>query len=247
MKDLRERLIEKKKNLPQAVIYCRVSTQMQVGPGHYSISMQRELCSKYAEENNIPIRGIFIDEGKSGTSRKGREKLEEALLALKTGDYFIVYHLTRLARSIRDGLEILDYIKSQECEFISITQNFNTSTSGGKLMLNIMLSFAEFEAENTRERIVDGLNERKRQGKFIGRIPYGYMDNGEGLLIPNNDDYEILIELVDMREKNKLSFAKICKILNESNKMKKDKLDNLSPWYPSTVRSAYCSYKKLNP
>lgn len=230
---------------PKAVIYCRVSTKMQTGADHYSLGMQETACRRYADYHEIPVKGVFKDEGKSGTSMNGRASLQDALSSLRDGDYFLVYSITRLARSIRDGLEIIDYIKKEKCNFVSVTEQIDTSTASGQLQLNIMLAMGQFEAESTREKIKDALEERKRSGKFIGRIPYGFMDDGYGTLIKHPENYPLVEYLVKLIDDDDMSYGRVSLTLNEEERKRKDKYGTAIPWWPSSVKSVYESFKKI--
>ena len=138
------------------VAYCRVSSSGQ------SLELQREqLLAAGCEE--------LFEEKRSGTSTEGRDQLEAALRFVRKGDTFVVTRLDRLARSMTDLRRIVDALADKGVGFRVLQQPIDTTTSEGRLLLNILGSFAEFETEIRKERQMDGIAKAKAEGKYRGR------------------------------------------------------------------------------
>lgn len=112
----------------------------------------------------------IFEEKVSGTSQRGRFKLAEALDYVRDGDTFVVTRLDRLARSVSDLREIVDRLTAKEVAFKAIQQGaIDTSTSGGRLMLNLLGAVAEFETDLRRERQMEGIEKARAAGRYRGR------------------------------------------------------------------------------
>jgi DNA invertase Pin-like site-specific DNA recombinase len=135
--------------------YARVSTQEQ--ETHTQIDALRKAGVDF-----------FYEEKKSGADTK-RPELEKALSQLQPGDTLVVYKLDRVARSLRHFLKILDRINAQGAQFKSLTETIDTSTAAGRMMMQIVAAFAEFELEMIRERTKAGLHAAMRRGSKPGR------------------------------------------------------------------------------
>lgn len=113
---------------------------------------------------------IFAEK-KTGTTKEGREQLESALQYVREGDVFVVCRLDRLARSITDLRLIVDQLEAKGVAFRCLQQGaIDTTRSEGRLLLNILASFAEFEADIRRERQQEGINRAKADGRYRGRV-----------------------------------------------------------------------------
>lgn len=112
---------------------------------------------------------IFAEK-KSGTTKEGREQLDLALKFVRKGDVFVVCRLDRLARSMTDLRQIVDQLNAKGVDFRCLQQGaIDTTRSEGRLLLNILASFAEFETDIRRERQMDGIAKAKAAGKYRGR------------------------------------------------------------------------------
>jgi DNA invertase Pin-like site-specific DNA recombinase len=138
--------------------YARVSSTGQ------SLEVQREqLRAAGCEE--------IFEEKRSGTSTEGREQLEAAMRFVRKGDVFLVCRLDRLARSLTDLRRIIDDLGHRNVGFRCLQQHIDTTSSEGRLMLNILASFAEFETDIRKERQRDGITRAKEDGRYRGRPP----------------------------------------------------------------------------
>jgi DNA invertase Pin-like site-specific DNA recombinase len=135
--------------------YARVSTQEQ--ETHTQIDALRKAGVDFV-----------FEEKKSGADTK-RAELEKALSLLQPGNTLVVYKLDRVARSLRHFLKILDRINAQGAQFKSLTETIDTSTADGRMMMQIVAAFAEFELEMIRERTKAGLHAAMRRGSKPGR------------------------------------------------------------------------------
>lgn len=158
------------------VIYVRVSTQEQAKEG-YSIKEQIDRLTKYAEAHGWIVVKVYTDAGHSGATME-RPALKEMLADVKKGgiDKVVVYKLDRLSRSQKDTLNIIeDYLLKNNCDFESMNEKFDTSTSFGRAMVGILAVFAQLEREQIKERMSMGMEARIKEGKFRGGIvPFGY-------------------------------------------------------------------------
>src|SRR5579864_3359730 len=122
------------------------------------------------------LRGKYDDGGFSGgnTDRPALQRLLEDIRAGKL-DVIVVYKVDRLTRSLADFAKLVELFDKHSVSFVSVTQQFNTTTSMGRLTLNVLLSFAQFEREVTSERIRDKISASKRKGLWVGgMVPLGY-------------------------------------------------------------------------
>jgi DNA invertase Pin-like site-specific DNA recombinase len=111
-------------------------------------------------------------ETRSGTTTDGREQLELALSYARDGDVFVVTRLDRLARSISDLRQIVDTLSAKGVQFKALQQGaIDTTTSNGRLMLNLLAAFAEFETDLRKERQREGIEKAKKEGRYTGRKP----------------------------------------------------------------------------
>ncbi|HXQ10581.1 MAG TPA: recombinase family protein [Caulobacteraceae bacterium] len=164
----------------RCAIYTRKSTEEGLEQGFNSLHAQREACAAYilsqAGEGWQAVGTIYDDGGFSGGSMD-RPALAHLLADIGRGqiDVVVVYKVDRLTRSLADFAKIVEIFDARGVSFVSVTQAFNTTTSMGRLTLNVLLSFAQFEREVTGERIRDKIAASKTKGlRMGGRPPLGY-------------------------------------------------------------------------
>jgi site-specific DNA recombinase len=172
-----------KASLPKSVrcaIYTRVSTEQGLDQDFNSLDAQYEAASAYIKSQThagwTQTRSRYDDGGYSGgsTDRPDLQRLLEDIRARKI-DVIVVYKVDRLTRSLADFAKLVELFDSHGVSFVSVTQQFNTTTSMGRLTLNVLLSFAQFEREVTSERIRDKIAASKRKGIWVGgNLPLGY-------------------------------------------------------------------------
>jgi site-specific DNA recombinase len=164
----------------RCAIYTRVSTEQGLDQDFNSLDAQYEAASAYiksqAHAGWTQIRSRYDDGGYSGgsTDRPDLQRLLEDIRARKI-DVIVVYKVDRLTRSLADFAKLVELFDAHGVSFVSVTQQFNTTTSMGRLTLNVLLSFAQFEREVTSERIRDKVAASKRKGIWVGgNLPLGY-------------------------------------------------------------------------
>ncbi len=174
----------------RCAIYTRVSTDQGLDQEFNSLDAQYEASSAYiksqAHAGWTLIRSRYDDGGYSGgsTDRPDLQLLLDDVRARKI-DVIVVYKVDRLTRSLADFAKLVELFDAHGVSFVSVTQQFNTTTSMGRLTLNVLLSFAQFEREVTSERIRDKIAASKRKGLWVGGpLPLGYeMEDGKVVII----------------------------------------------------------------
>jgi site-specific DNA recombinase len=164
----------------RCAIYTRVSTDHGLDQEFNSLDAKYDAASAYiksqAHAGWTLIRSRYDDGGYSGgsTDRPDLQRLLDDIRARKI-DVIVVYKVDRLTRSLADFAKLVELFDAQGVSFVSVTQQFNTTTSMGRLTLNVLLSFAQFEREVTSERIRDKIAASKRKGLWVGGpLPLGY-------------------------------------------------------------------------
>jgi len=173
----------------RCAIYCRKSSEEGLEQDFNSLDAQREACAAYiksqASEGWRLVRDRYDDGGISGGTLE-RPGLKRLLADVAGGqiDIVVVYKVDRLTRSLLDFAKLVEAFDRAGTSFVSITQSFSTTTSMGRLTLNMLLSFAQFEREVTAERIRDKIAASKAKGMWMGGTPpIGYRPNGRSLAI----------------------------------------------------------------
>ena len=175
--------------MTKAALYVRVSTDAQYEEG-YSVDAQKEKLEAYCKLKDIDDYDFYVDGGWTGSNihRPEMERMIEDIKENKISTV-IVYKLDRLSRSQKDTIFLLeDVFIPHNCNFISLNENFDTTTPYGKAMIGILSVFAQLERENIRERTRMGMYERVKSGLWMGggRVPFGYdYDKEKNILVPN--------------------------------------------------------------
>lgn len=173
----------------RCAIYTRTSTEEGLGQDFNSLDAQAEACAAFIKsqvsEGWVRFGEVYDDGGYSGGSME-RPAFKRLLADIAAGriDVVVVYKVDRLTRSLSDFARIMDVLDKAGASFVSVTQAFNTTTSMGRLTLNVLLSFAQFEREVTGERIRDKFAASKAKGMWMGgKPPLGYEPSGRSLVI----------------------------------------------------------------
>jgi site-specific DNA recombinase len=177
----------------RCAIYTRKSTEHNLDLTFTSLDAQREACEAYiksqAHEGWTLVRDRFHDGGLSGASldRPALQILLDQVRARRI-DIIVVYKVDRLTRSLADFAKLVELFDEHEVSFVSVTQSFNTTSSMGRLTLNVLLSFAQFEREVIGERVRDKIAASKRKGIWVGGpVPLGYRSVGKKLEIVSDE------------------------------------------------------------
>jgi site-specific DNA recombinase len=173
----------------RCAVYTRKSTEDGLEQDFNSLHAQREACEAYirsqASEGWQLIKEHYDDGGISGATMQ-RPALKHLLADIAEGkvDIVVVYKIDRLTRSLMDFARMVELFDKNQVSFVSVTQQFNTTTSMGRLTLNVLLSFAQFEREVTAERIRDKIAASKKKGMWMGGPPpLGYDVENRQLVI----------------------------------------------------------------
>lgn len=190
----------------RCAIYTRKSSEEGLDQAFNSLHAQREACEAYvksqAGEGWVVHPVIYDDGGISGGTME-RPALKQLLADIDRGliDIVVVYKVDRLTRSLMDFAKIVDRFDARSVSFVSVTQAFNTTNSMGRLTLNVLLSFAQFEREVTGERIRDKIAQSKAKGMWMGgALPVGYDTPTDPLtraLVVNPQQAELVRHLFD--------------------------------------------------
>ncbi len=175
------------KTVIRCAIYTRKSSDEGLDQEFNSLDAQYEACSAYIasqkHEGWKRLADRFDDGGISGGTLE-RPALQRLMAEIDAGriDMVVVYKIDRLTRALADFVRLVERLDAKGCSFVSVTQAFNTSTSMGRLTLNVLLSFAQFEREVTAERIRDKIAASKKKGLWMGGIaPLGYSPHPDSL------------------------------------------------------------------
>jgi DNA invertase Pin-like site-specific DNA recombinase len=181
----------------RCAIYTRVSTDERLDMEFNSLDAQREAALAYIQsqkhEGWLLVGDRYDDGGFSGGSMD-RPALQRLLRDVESGriDVIVVYKVDRLSRSLTDFARIVEVFEKNKASFVSITQQFNTTTSMGRLTLNILLSFAQFEREVIGERIRDKFAASRRKGMWMGGMPPLGYDVRDRKLVRNETEAELV-------------------------------------------------------
>ncbi len=177
----------------RCAIYTRKSTEEGLGQSFNSLDAQREACAAYIlsqrHEGWSELSDRYDDGGFSGGSME-RPGLQQLIADIRAGriDVVVVYKVDRLTRAPSDFAKLVEIFDGARVSFVSVTQAFNTTSSMGRLTLNVLLSFAQFEREVTAERIRDKVAASKRKGMWMGgAVPMGYEAKDKALVVEEGE------------------------------------------------------------
>ena len=195
--------------------YVRVSSIGQAIDG-ISLDAQRSKIQQWRELNGYLLHNVYCDEGLSGKKASNRPGLQRALSEIQEGDVLVFYSLSRLARSIKDTLSISDYLKSRKANFVSLSENIDTTSAAGQMVFHILAVMNEFERDQISERTKFALRYKKARGeKTGGHTPFGY-DCVDGKLIPNGEEQAVISKIVKLRGRGH-SMHNIASKLNDAS------------------------------
>jgi site-specific DNA recombinase len=177
----------------RCAIYTRKSTEHGLEQEFNSLDAQREACEAYikshASQGWKVLPQQYDDPAYSG-GNLDRPALKKLLADIEAGriDVVVVYKIDRLTRSLADFAKLVEAFDARSISFVAVTQQFNTTTSMGRLTLNVLLSFAQFERELSSERVRDKIAASRRKGKWTGgTVPLGYVAQDKKLVINKTD------------------------------------------------------------
>ena len=177
----------------RCAVYTRKSSEEGLEQEFNSLRAQREACEAFIKsqrhEGWVCLAACYDDGGFSGATMD-RPALQQLLADITAGrvDTVVVYKIDRLTRSLADFAKIVEILDARGASFVSVTQQFNTTTSMGRLTLNVLLSFAQFEREVIGERIRDKIAASKKKGMWMGGVlPLGYRAQDSKLIIVDSE------------------------------------------------------------
>ena len=184
----------------RCAIYTRKSSEEGLEQAFNSLDAQREACTAFIlsqkHEGWAVCPTLYDDGGFSGGTME-RPALQRLLADIGAGrvDVVVVYKIDRLTRSLYDFVKIVEAFDARGVSFVSITQQFNTTTSMGRLTLNVLLSFAQFEREVAGERIRDKIAASKKKGMWMGGLPSLGYDVKNRKLVVNEDEARTVLHI----------------------------------------------------
>ncbi|MGO4386768.1 recombinase family protein [Microvirga sp. 2YAF29] len=186
----------------RCAIYTRKSHEEGLEQEFNSLNAQREACEAYIvsqRQEGWTVLPTFYDDGGISGATMQRPALQRLLTDIADGkiDVVVVYKVDRLTRSLADFAKIVEIFDAKQVSFVSVTQAFNTTSSMGRLTLNVLLSFAQFEREVTGERIRDKIAASKRKGMWMGGLPPLGYDVKERKLVVNETEAQTVRHIFD--------------------------------------------------
>ncbi len=227
--------------ISRAAIYTRVSTEDQAKEG-FSLDAQLEKLRSYCKARDWEIAGEYVDDGYSGRNVK-RPAYHKMIEEIKRWDTLLVIKMDRIHRNSKNFMMMMEYLKKEGKEFVSMTESLDTSTAMGRFVMDIIQRIAQLESEQIGERVYIGMEQKaKTNGGVLGfNIPYGY-DYINGKLIINQNE-SIYVKNIFQNYLNGISMKKIADKLN--SKSVPTKLNKT--WRNQTVsvilkNPVYCGY-----
>jgi len=206
----------------RCAIYTRKSNEDGLEQTFNSLHAQRAMCESYiasfASEGWTALPTDYTDAGITGGTME-RPGLQQLLADIEAGrvDVVVIYRLDRLSRSLRDFLNMMEAFDRRHVSFASVTERIDTTSSAGRLFLNMLLSFAQFEREVAAERIRDKIATAKRKGKYVGGRPLlGYDVDREKMRLMINEEEAKLVRHIFQRFCQVGSCMKVAHELNAS-------------------------------
>ena len=217
--------------------YVRVSSEISKIKGN-SINNQINKVNNFCNLNDYELVDVLKDEGKSGMEFSKRDGYLELINRCKTENIngVVVYCLSRLGRRMKDIIDVMELFNKNDIEFYSVKENINNKDIMGKLMMNILMSFNEFEVDNIRERIIDVKRNNKENGLVYGKLMFGKDKDGK-LLINNVSEMKVVSYMKGLRSKG-WSYFRISDRLNEKGIVSKSG----GKWYGMSVSNVLSYY-----
>ena len=217
--------------------YVRVSSEISKIKGN-SINNQINKVNDFCNLNDYELVDVLKDEGKSGMEFSKRDGYLELINRCKSENIngVVVYCLSRLGMRMKDIIDVMEMFNKNDIEFYSVKENINNKDIMGKLMMNILMSFNEFEVDNIRERIIDVKRNNKENGLVYGKLMFGKDKNGK-LLIDNISEMKVVSYMKGLRSKG-WSYFRISDRLNEKGIVSKSG----GKWYGMSVSNVLSYY-----
>jgi site-specific DNA recombinase len=195
--------------------YVRVSTDKQAGQG-ISLDAQAERIRALATVHGLALADVLVDAGESAASldRPALAKLL-AMVDDRQVSTVIVAKLDRLTRSVRDLADMLERFERRDVALMSVSESLDTRSAAGRLVLNVMMSVAQWEREAIGERTREALRHKRAQGQRVGNVPYGYCLADDGRRLERLDDEQNVLATIRALHGDGRSLRSIASELNE--------------------------------
>jgi len=199
----------------KAIGYVRVSTEMQAADG-VSLEAQEAKIRAWAEFSDADLLAVYGDAGVSGCSAAKRPEFLAAVeLACREKAALVVYSLSRFARNTREGLDLIERLTRAGADLVSLSERIDTTSAAGKMMVTMLLGFAQMERDLASERTTCAMAHKKAKGERVGTIPYGYHLAADGVnLEPDTAEQAMIAEARALRAAG-LSLRKVGERLAE--------------------------------
>ena len=236
--------------IKRCAVYTRKSTEKGLEQEYNSLDAQRESAEdfiKSQKNNGWQLLPEHYDDGGYSGGTTERPALKRLMEDIKAGgiDIIVVYKLDRLSRSLLDFMNLAEFFEQHNVSVISVTQDINTSTSSGRMMLNILMTFCQFEREILVERIKDKIAGAKRRGKFCGGVPVlGYSVEDKRLMI-NSTEAKLIREIFTTYTKLGSGFN-VARILNNKGCHTKSWTSKKGKFYSGRKFAPKDIYRVLN-
>ncbi len=237
-----------------AVGYLRVSTIAQTEK--YSLQAQKAEIEKFALNNNLNLKGFYIDSGITGKSMDKRDNLKKLIEDSSKGIFqkVIVWKISRLARNLQDLLTIVKEIKANNVDVISVSENLDTTTRQGEFTIQMLGSIAELEVEVINENIKNGIHQSIKQGYYAGSPVLGYdiipRDTCKAQKLKSNlkvNKEADTVKLIFKLRNQGFGYKKIVNFLNENNyRGKQGRVFSISTVRSILTRRLYTGYMESN-
>jgi len=226
----------------KAAIYTRVSTEDQAKDG-FSLDAQLDKLRSYCKARDWKIGGEYIDDGYSGRNIKHRPAYNKMMQEMEKWDALLVIKMDRIHRNSKNFMQMMEDLKKQGKEFVSMTESLDTGTAMGRFVMDIIQRIAQLESEQIGERVYIGMKQKaKTNSGMLGfNIPYGYNYINNNLIINDDESYNVK-EIFNLYLDN-CSMKKIAEKLNKKNIPTK----NNKTWASQTIATIlknplYCGY-----
>jgi len=185
----------------QVIGYTRVSTVQQAEAG-VSLDSQKAKIRAWAELNDYEVLDIHTDAGITGRRVDIRHGLQAAVeAACKHKAALVVYSLSRLARNTKETLEISEKLRKAGANLVSLSESIDTTSAAGKMIFGVLAVLAQFESDQTAERVTEAMAYAKAQGRRIGSIPYGYkLNNDKRTLVKDESEQTVIQQIQELRK-----------------------------------------------
>lgn len=213
--------------MKRVALYCRVSTDQQASEGD-SIASQIDALERYAKSHGYTIADRYVDDGISGSLLNERDELQRMLEDVKKREIDIILFtkLDRFFRNVKNYLNTQAVLDEYGVTWRAIWESYETETPQGRLMINQMLSFAQFECENTSQRILRVFDYKKAKREVLsGKIPFGYMIKDKHL-VPDPDKAPIVRQVFDMYA----TTGKMCETMRKTQGLGLPKTQRAFKW-----------------